>query len=453
MTSRAELSGFKTAVRQNVPVQIGHQRPRRLHARSRRRRGDRGGAGGSRHAHPAHGRRVARRRVDREPGAGPAGEEPQLHGAGAAGAGRDRGARRQPEHARAHAAAQPVGARPASLRQQHPARRRQHHRGLCQWQHVHPVAGIAEGSQRADRPVRRGLRDVLRRAGRHDRQVGAEHAARQRIHLSARRRAERATLLRLRASRRRSTSTSSAPRSARRSFANRTFFFVGYEGTRSDRETTGTHDRRHRRDAARRLLGAVDDRSAIRSRSSRSPATSFRPTGSRRRRRRCCSTFPLPTRTGSPNNYVATSPTDETENQYFGRIDHQLSQSTSLFGRVAVRKATIDTIQLNPNFKSFGQPENQNYVIGLTRAMSPRWLRRRARLVRPRVDAEPDRPRRHGHRSAARLRHQRSESRRSAAARHPVGRHHRLHGHGRDLRESAAALREPRGAAAQRGRT
>ena len=49
-------------------------------------------------------------------------------------------------------------------------------------------------------------------------------------------------------------------------------------------------------------------------------------------------------------------------------------ESTSLFGRVAFRQATIDTIQLNPNFNSFGQPENQNYVVGLTRALSPRWL-------------------------------------------------------------------------------
>ena len=39
-----------------------------------------------------------------------------------------------------------------------------------------------------------------------------------------------------------------------------------------------------------------------------------------------------------------------------------------------MREATQETIQLNPNFRSYGQPENQNYVLGLTRAMSPRWM-------------------------------------------------------------------------------
>ncbi len=66
--------------------------------------------------------------------------------------------------------------------------------------------------------------------------------------------------------------------------------------------------------------------------------------------------------------------TEEREHQYFARVDHQFDNATSLFGRFASRQATIDTIQLNPNFRSYGQPENQNYVVGLTRTMSPRWL-------------------------------------------------------------------------------
>ena len=153
----------------------------------------------------------------------------------------------------------------------------------------------------------------------------------------------------------------------------RTFFFFGYEGTRSDRETTGTTTTAT--EAMRR-----GDFSAL-STTIRDPFTQQPFTGNRIPDNRIASQalalmqyIPGPTRDGLTANYVGTSLTDETENQYFGRIDHQLSQSTSLFGRVAFRKATIDTIQLNPNFKSFGQPENQNYVVGLTRAMSSRWL-------------------------------------------------------------------------------
>uniref|UniRef100_UPI0025BB97C3 TonB-dependent receptor domain-containing protein n=1 Tax=Luteitalea sp. TaxID=2004800 RepID=UPI0025BB97C3 len=59
---------------------------------------------------------------------------------------------------------------------------------------------------------------------------------------------------------------------------------------------------------------------------------------------------------------------------YFARVDHQFNNATSIFGRFASRQATLDTVQLNPNFRSFGQPENQNYVVGLTRSMSSRWL-------------------------------------------------------------------------------
>lgn len=153
----------------------------------------------------------------------------------------------------------------------------------------------------------------------------------------------------------------------------RTFFFFGYEGTRSDRQTTGTTTTAT--EAMRR-----GDFSAL-STPIRDPFTQQPFAGNiipdnrlSSQARALLQYIPAPTREGLTANYVATSQTDETENQYFGRIDHQLSQSTSLFGRVAFRKATIDTIQLNPNFKSFGQPENQNYVVGITRAMSSRWL-------------------------------------------------------------------------------
>lgn len=154
---------------------------------------------------------------------------------------------------------------------------------------------------------------------------------------------------------------------------NRAFFFFGYEGTRSDRETTGTATAAP--EAFRR-----GDFSAL-STTIRDPFTQQPFPGniipSNRlspQAQALLQYIPTPTRTGLSNNYVATSQTEDRENQYFGRVDYQISPSTSLFGRVAVRKATIDTIQLNPNFKSFSQPENQNYVVGFTRAMSPRWL-------------------------------------------------------------------------------
>lgn len=153
----------------------------------------------------------------------------------------------------------------------------------------------------------------------------------------------------------------------------RTFFFFGYEGTRSDRETTGTATAAT--EAMRR-----GDFSAL-STTIRDPFTQQPFPGNVIPANRLSPEaqallqyVPLPTQAGLSNNYVSTSQTDERENQYFGRVDHQLSTATSLFGRVAYRQAEIDTVQLNPNFRSFGQPENQNYVIGFTSALSPRWL-------------------------------------------------------------------------------
>jgi hypothetical protein len=154
---------------------------------------------------------------------------------------------------------------------------------------------------------------------------------------------------------------------------NRTFFFVGYEGTRSNRETTGTTTaatEAFRNGNFSALPTAIrDPYTGQPFPGNIIPANRLAPQA-----QALLKYIPLPTRDGLANNYVSTTQTEERENQYFVRVDHQISSSTSLFGRAAVRKSTIDTIQLNPNFKSFGQPQNQNYVIGLTRAMSARWL-------------------------------------------------------------------------------
>lgn len=154
---------------------------------------------------------------------------------------------------------------------------------------------------------------------------------------------------------------------------NRAFFFFGYEGNRSDRRTTGTATTAT--EAMRR-----GDFSALPT-TIRDPYTQqpfqgniIPPDRLSPQAQALLQYIPLPTRDGLSANYVSTNRTEDRENQYFGRADHQLTPTTSLFARVGIRKATIDTVQLNPNFRSFGQPENQNYVVGLTRAMSDRWL-------------------------------------------------------------------------------
>lgn len=153
----------------------------------------------------------------------------------------------------------------------------------------------------------------------------------------------------------------------------RTFFFFGYEGTRSDRQLTGTSTAAT---AAMRAGDFSELSTIIRDPYTQQPFPgNVIPADRLSPQAQALLAFvPLPTRGGLSANYVATTRSAERESQYFGRADHQLSSSTSLFARVAVRKAEIDRQQLNPNFRSFGQPENQNYVLGFTRAMSERWL-------------------------------------------------------------------------------
>ena len=154
---------------------------------------------------------------------------------------------------------------------------------------------------------------------------------------------------------------------------NRTFFFFGYEGSRSDRETTGTAtaatEAFRRGDFSALSTPIRDPYTGQPFPGNVIPANRLAPQA-----QALLAYVPLPTQPGLANNYIATSTTQEREHQYFARLDHQFNSSTSLFARVASRQATVDTVQLNPNFRSFGQPENQNYVVGLTRTLSPRWL-------------------------------------------------------------------------------
>jgi outer membrane receptor protein involved in Fe transport len=154
---------------------------------------------------------------------------------------------------------------------------------------------------------------------------------------------------------------------------NRTFFFFGYEGTRSDRETTGT--------ATTAPQAFRDGDFSALSTPIRNPFTGQAFPGNRipsdmlaPQAQALMAYIPPPNRSGLSNNYVNTSVTNEREHQYFIRLDHQFSTSTSLFARGAFRDGTINTVMLNPNFQSIGGPENQHAVVGLTHTFSPRML-------------------------------------------------------------------------------
>jgi outer membrane receptor protein involved in Fe transport len=155
--------------------------------------------------------------------------------------------------------------------------------------------------------------------------------------------------------------------------SNRTFFFFGYEGTRSDRETTGqatTAPAAFRQGDFSALSTPVRDPFTGQPFSGNIiPSNRLAPQA-----QALLEYVPLPNRDGLSNNYVNTSVTNEREHQYFIRLDHQFSSATALFGRGAFRNATIDTVQLNPNFRSLGEPGNQYGVVGLTHTFSPRML-------------------------------------------------------------------------------
>ena len=264
--------------------------------------------------------------------------------------------------------------------------------------------------------------------------------------LLPRRLVERAALLRRGPNRRRSISASSAPRIGGPIVQEPHVLLLRLrrhaQRSRDDRHGDG----RAPRHAARRLLGADDRRFAILSRGQPFPGNVIPAERARAAGAGAAGLHPAADPAGPAEQLRRTRrATDERENQYFVRLDHQFSTSTSLFGRVAHSvTATIDTIMLNPNFQSIGRPENQNYVDRLhARASRRGWLLEARVLVRRANRPRTDRARGRGHRPAPRLRHQRPEHSRPAAARHSERRHHRLHGHRRDVRESAAALRSP----------
>ncbi len=84
--------------------------------------------------------------------------------------------------------------------------------------------------------------------------------------------------------------------------------------------------------------------------------------------------IPLPNSPGTGVNFVNTGSNSNDDNQYYGRVDHKISDKDTLFVRVAVRTDNFRNVTINPNFGSLGTPSNQNYVISESHVFSPRFI-------------------------------------------------------------------------------
>jgi outer membrane receptor protein involved in Fe transport len=152
---------------------------------------------------------------------------------------------------------------------------------------------------------------------------------------------------------------------------NRTFFFVGWEGSRLRREATGqasvATDRMRAGDFSELSTVIRDPYTRLPFPGNVIPADRISPEA-----QRLLAYVPQANRAGLASNYFGTTSTEEDENQFFLRLDHQVSPKDSLFFRMAYRAADNHSVQLNPNFQSIGQPRNQNYVLGYTRIFGPK---------------------------------------------------------------------------------
>jgi hypothetical protein len=83
---------------------------------------------------------------------------------------------------------------------------------------------------------------------------------------------------------------------------------------------------------------------------------------------------PLPNLPGTGVNFVNTGSNANNDNQYYARLDHNISQSDTLFVRTAYRGDNFRNVTVNPNFGSLGTPSNQNYVISESHVFSARFL-------------------------------------------------------------------------------
>jgi hypothetical protein len=84
---------------------------------------------------------------------------------------------------------------------------------------------------------------------------------------------------------------------------------------------------------------------------------------------------PLPNVAGDPSrNYVRNDPTRFTGNQIVARIDHQLSDKTSIYGHLAFNRETLHSPQFNPNWWLDRQKPADSVGVHMTHIFTPNLL-------------------------------------------------------------------------------
>lgn len=151
----------------------------------------------------------------------------------------------------------------------------------------------------------------------------------------------------------------------------RTFFFFGYEGSRSRRLVTGLAS------AATAKMRSGDFSELLPKTVVVNPFTKQAFPGNiipsnliASPAQKLMVYIPLPNLPGTGINFINTGSQAHDENQYFGRVDHKLSEKDTIFFRTAFRIANFHEVTINPNFQSLGFPQNQNHVLTETHLFS-----------------------------------------------------------------------------------
>lgn len=156
---------------------------------------------------------------------------------------------------------------------------------------------------------------------------------------------------------------------------NRTFFFFGYQGDRLRTATTlqGTVATQQERngDFSQLLPTTVikNPFTGVPFSNNVIPASMISSQA-----QKLMAYIPLPNLPGIGVNYTNTGANSNDDNQYYGRVDHELRQQDTLFVRFAYRTDNFRNVTINPNFGSLGDPSNQNYVISESHVFSPKFL-------------------------------------------------------------------------------
>jgi hypothetical protein len=80
---------------------------------------------------------------------------------------------------------------------------------------------------------------------------------------------------------------------------------------------------------------------------------------------------PLPNRPGLLNNNIVQGTRVNSTDQFIGRVDHSLSASTQVYGRYAHNAIQDDPVEVNPNFTSTQNNQDDNLAVELTHTLSP----------------------------------------------------------------------------------